>query len=133
MREHTKKRSSVRENLGILAMAIVGLGLAVVSDHWGMPQKWHAAVLGTVVPFGVAIMSLRARWSRWTFWEALTGCLVVHLALIWAFFQYALANISHLGTVYWFPVAFVEVFVLLAVLKRGEEKLSGKTEKYTLS
>jgi hypothetical protein len=133
LRERTKKRSSVRENLGILAIAIVGLGLAIVSDRFGMPQKWHAAVLGTVVPFGVAIMSLRGRWSRWTFWEALTGCLVVHLLLIWVFFQYALANVLRLGTVYWFPVALVAVFVLLVAVKRVEEKLTGKRERYKLS
>jgi hypothetical protein len=114
-------------------MAIVGLGLAIVSDRGGMPQKWHAAVLGTVVPFGVVLMSLRARWSKWTFWEALTGCLVAHLFVTWVFFQYVLANMSHFGTVYWFPVAFVEVFVLLVAVKRVEEKLTGKREAYKLS
>jgi hypothetical protein len=112
---------------------VVGLGLAVVSDRNGMPQKWHAAISGTVVPFGVAVMALRGRWSKWTFWEALTGCLVVHLFVIWVFFQYVLANILLLGTMYWFPVAFVEVFVLIVAVKKVEEQLTGKRETYKLS
>jgi hypothetical protein len=133
MKDHPKRRSSIRENLGILAIAVVGLAIATLMDHTGMPQKWHAAVVGTAVPFGVVIMSLRGRWSKWTFWEALTGCLLIHIFAIWIVFEYLLANVQYLGTLYWSPIAFVEVFVLLVAVKRVEEKLTGKREKYSLS
>jgi threonine/homoserine efflux transporter RhtA len=133
LRGHTTKRSSLREYLGILVMLLIALGLATLSDREGMPQKWHAAILGTVVPFGVAVMSLRRRWARRTFWTALLMCLAVHILLMWIFFERVLSNIQNFGTIYWFPVAFVETFVLLLVVKRVEEKLTGTRETYKLS
>ena len=113
--------------------AVVALALATIADRRGMPQKWHAAIVGTVVPFGVVVLSYRLRWRRWSFWASLAICLIVHTLAIWTIFQYALWDVHTLGTLVWTPVAFVEMFVLLVALKRIEDLLTGKRERVTLS
>ena len=133
LRKRIKRRSAIRENAGILLALLVVLGLAVVASRLGLPQKWHAAIIGTVVPFAMVIMGVRVAWSRWSFWASLVVCLALHIVAIWVFFQQVLSGIQNFGTVYWFPVAFVEGFVLVIIVKRVEEKLTGKDQYYKLS
>jgi ABC-type iron transport system FetAB permease component len=128
-----KKRVLTRENFGILVMALLALALATITDRRGMPHKWHAAILGTVIPFGVVVLSYPLRWSRWSFWVSLGICLIVHTLAIWIVFQHILSNIQNLGILLWLPIAFIEMFVLLVAVKRVEEKLTGKPERYTLA
>jgi hypothetical protein len=133
LRERIKKRSAIRETLSIIAMVAVALGIGIVFQRRGMPQKWHAAILGTIVPFGSVMMGVRVAWSRWSFWASLVVCLAFHVAAIWIFFHYVLASVQHFGTLYWFPVAFLEIFVLMIAVKRVEEKLTGKRQYYRWS
>lgn len=121
------------ENIGVFIAGLIVLGLLIVATQRGMPQKWHAAVIGTVAPFTLVVMGVRVAWSRWSFWAALAVCLAVHIAAIWLFFQYVLLNVQNFGTLYWFPVALVETFVLLIAVKKVEERLTGKRQYYKLS
>jgi hypothetical protein len=126
-------RSSTRENIGVFVAVLIALAFATMTDRIGMPHKWHVAILVTIAPFAVVVLSYRLRWSRWSFWMSLTLCLTVHIVAIWVFFQYVLINVRNLGMLLWFPVVFVEMFVLLVAVKRVEEKLTGKREKVKLS
>jgi ABC-type iron transport system FetAB permease component len=128
-----RKRLLSRENIGILIGLVISLVLAVIADRRGMPHKWHAAIFGTTVPFGVVVLSYPLRWSRWSFWVSLGICLIVHTLAMWIIFQHILSNIQNLGILLWLPVAFIEMFVLLVAVKRVEEKLTGKRETVRLS
>ncbi len=128
LRKRIRRRSSLRENLSLLLLVLVGLSIATITDRWGMPQKWHSAILETLVAFWAVMMSYRLRWSRWSFWAALSICFMVHAAAIWIFLQYILRNLDRIGTIFAFIPAFVEFFVLLIAVKRVEERLTGKHE-----
>lgn len=125
-----RKRLLRRENLALLIGVAIALALATFMDRRGMPHKWHTAILGTVVPFGVVIVTFPLRWKRWSFWAALAICLAVHTILIWIFFQYVLSNVRTFGLLLWFPVPFVEMFVLFVAVKRVEEKIMGKNKPW---
>jgi hypothetical protein len=112
---------------GVLAILAIR-----IMNHHGMQQKWHAAVFGTVVPFGVVITLFRNRWLRWSFWGALAICFGVHFIAIWLFFQYVLFKIQNFGFLIWLPIVFVEAFLLLVVVAKIEEKLTGNRERITL-
>lgn len=127
-----RKRLLTRENFGIVIGAFVALALVTITDRRGLPHKWHTAIFGTIVPFGFVMSRFRMRWNRLSFWAALTICLAIHTVAIWIFFQYVLLNAQTFGLLLWLPVAFVEGFVLLVVVKRVEEKLTGKNEGYKL-
>jgi len=111
--------------LGVCVFAVT-LIAASLTDRAGMPQRWHAAILGTLVPF-VAIISIkRTSWSRPTFWTTLGACFVVNLLLIWTFFEFALRNFTTFGWIWWVPVAFIETVVLLHFQPKLERKLRAK-------
>ncbi len=57
---------------------------------------------------------------------ALSICLAGHILAIWILFQFVLWNVRTLGMLIWYPIAFVEYFVLLVLVKKVEEKLPGK-------
>jgi hypothetical protein len=128
-----KKHASRRENLGLVVGLFVTLAAVIVMDRSGLPQKWHAAIFGTTLPFTFAVISYPSSWlTRWSFWAAVAICLAVHLVGIWIFFQYVLGNVQHFGWGLWLPVAAIESIVLLIVLKRIEDKLTGTHEIVTL-
>jgi small basic protein len=128
-----KKRTSVKENVILVLGILIGLAIVRMMDKSGMPQKWHAAVFGTIVPFGAVIASYQMRWSRWSFWLSVFFCLIIHTCLIWIFFQDTLSNSRHLGLLYWTPIALFEAFALLIAVSKIEEKLTGKKESIKIS
>jgi hypothetical protein len=102
-------------------------------DRSHLPQKWHAAGFGTLLPFFFAIYSYPSTWlKRWSFWTSLAICLTIHTVVIWIFFQYVLADVYHLGWALWFPVAVLESVALLIAIKKIEDKLTGKREAVKL-
>jgi hypothetical protein len=121
-----RKRSAFWENGLILLGALVALVIVRIADKSGMPKRWHAAVLGTIVPFLTVVWFYRARWSRWSLWAALTVCLLIHLSATWILFQFIMANVQNIGLLLWFPVAFVESFALLLVVTAVENLFLGK-------
>lgn len=133
MRKSVRLRSSTWDNIIILVAALLALATAEMMDRHGMPQKWHAAIVGSFLPFAVAIMSYRRWWLRWFFWVSLAICFAIHSVLISIVFQYAMANARTLGIAVWLPVAFVETFILLVAVKKIAEKITGKHESVKLS
>jgi hypothetical protein len=112
---------------------VIALIIGEVMDRNGMPQKWHAAIVGSLLPFAVAIISYRRWWLRWSFWASLTICAVIHVIAVWFLFQYVFANIKNMGIVVWAPIAFVETFVLLVAVKKVAEQMTGRHESVRLS
>jgi hypothetical protein len=108
--------------LGICVF-VVTLGAATMTDRIGMPQKWHAAILATLVPFAAMVSIKRTSWSRPTFWATLIACFAVNLLLIWIFFEFVLWKVTTFGWIWWVPVAFMETVILLHFQPKLERKL----------
>jgi len=133
MSNPARMRQSTWDNIIIAISAAIVLMVAVTMDSWGMPQKWDAAIFGNLLPFAVTITGYRRWWARTVFWAALGICFVVHTAAIWFVFQYVLARTQTVGIIQWFPVAFVDTFVLIMVVKKVVEKITGKRQKVKFS
>jgi protein-S-isoprenylcysteine O-methyltransferase Ste14 len=91
-----------------------------------MPQKWHAAIFGALVPFATVVSIKRTSWMRWTFWTTLAACFVVNLLLLWIFFEFFLRNVTTFGWIWWVPVAFVEAVFLLHFQPKLERQMRKK-------
>jgi hypothetical protein len=124
-----RKRSSLAENVLILLGVVIAVEAVRVADNHGVPQKWHAAVLGTLVPFLSMVWFYRMRWSRWSFWASLSICLAVHVAATWIFFQYVLLNVQHVALLVCYPIVLIEVFVLAVVVQRLDDKFAGRVRR----
>jgi|SRR5579859_767221 len=125
-----KKHSSPTDNWAIFFAVLITLGAVIFLDYQGMPQKWHAAILGTVGPFGVVVTTYRLRWRCWWFWTSFAICLVFHCLAMWIVFQYLLANVQSFGMIFWFPMAFIEMFILLFAVAKLNQKFSGEQRPY---
>jgi hypothetical protein len=123
-----RPHSSASDKIVLVIVALATLGLGLLAARHDMPQKWHAAILGTVVPFGGAIGALHRHWSLWSFWVSTLICLAMHSVLIWVFFQYVLSGVQTMGMVMWLPIAFLEGFVLLVAITRLEQELGKHAE-----
>lgn len=123
------KRLLTRENLGgLLILCLVTVSTIVMVDLHAA-QKWHAAGVGTILPFIFVIFSYPSRWlRRWSFWVSLAICLVIHVAAIWIVFQYILGSVQRLGILIWFPVAILESLFLVFVVKIIENKITGRVD-----
>jgi len=121
-----------KENLSVALGVTITLVLAVEAYRLGLPKKWETAIYGTTVPFAFVTASYPLRWRRWSFWAAFTICLAVHVAVIWGFFEYVVGGIVP-GWLLWTPIAFVEAFALLVVVRRVENKITGKHEAIRIS
>ena len=126
MSKPARMRTSTWENIIFVIAAAIALMVAVIMDKKGMPQKWHAAIVGDILPFAVVIMNFRRWWSRGVFWAFLGMGFVAHTAAIWATFQYALAFTQILGIIVWVPIAFLDTLVLYVVVKKVVERFTVK-------
>ncbi|GAC1662811.1 MAG: hypothetical protein NVS9B4_16890 [Candidatus Acidiferrum sp.] len=127
------KRASAIENAFVVIIGVLSLVAVVVMDNHGAPRRWHAAIGATLIPFGFVVYAYRRRLLRWSFWPSFAACLLVHGVLIFICFQYILRDVEYVSILIWFPVAFVEAWLLLIAMKRVEEKLTGKHETIKLS
>jgi hypothetical protein len=109
-----------------ISVCVVTLAAAIIADRAGMPQKWHAAIFGALVPFATVVSIKRTSWLRSTFWTTLGACFAVNLLLIWIFFEFVLRNVTTFGWIWWVPVAFIETFVILHFQSLIERKLRAK-------
>src|SRR5207245_4091788 len=132
-RKMIRRRTSLWENTFVILVAALGFAAVVMADTRGMPRKWHAAIFGTLIPFGFVIYANRRRLLRWSFWASLVVCFGLHFTAIWIFFQFVLINIQTVSIWLWFPVAFAEAWLLLIVVKRIEEKFTGQRETIRLT
>jgi hypothetical protein len=115
-------RGSWTENLIVGAMALLALGMVIATDRLGLPQKWHAAIVGTFVTFGGIALCFPRLWRRSFFWLLMTACFAVHSLLIVFLFAVILADVKFIGTLAWFPVAFAEGIVVLGVITKFSKK-----------
>lgn len=121
-------RSAVADTIVLVVVALATLGLAMLAQQYDMPQKWDAAIFGTLVPFAGVIGGLRRRWSLWSFWASTLICFVIHCVLIWIIFQYVLSDVQKMAIAVWLPIAFVELFVLLVPITALERVLRKHTQ-----
>ena len=133
MKNIAKVRLRSSEKLILAVAALIALALAEVASRRGMPQRWDVAIAGTVVPFGVALMNFRRLWSRISFWISFLICLAAHTFVIWVVFQRLLASIQRMGIIFWVPIMFIELFVLIVVIARIYRMLSGDHGQIKLS
>lgn len=56
-----KRRGGGWQTVYVVSTAVVGFVVVVLMDQAGMPHRWRAAVLGTVLPFGFVILGFRQR------------------------------------------------------------------------
>jgi hypothetical protein len=117
------KRAS-RQNLILLIGVMITAAMAQASYYFHLPQKWHAAIIGTVVPFAVLLQIKLPKWSDPKYWTAFTVLLCTHLLVMFWIFQIVLAKVDHFGWLAWAPIALAEPFLLLSLMKRLEEFLS---------
>jgi hypothetical protein len=126
-------KQNTRDNVLVFLGALLALALALIAERIGLPQKWHAAIFATIVPFGVVTAMYSVRWRRWSFWVALAMCFSIHIFLIWIFFQHVISNVQTMGVAFWFPVAFVETFVVIILVRKIERGLTGEKGKHMMS
>jgi len=118
-----KNRTAVSDDM--ISWIVAGLALAavIVLNSYGLPQKWHAAVMWTGVAFAPPTIVRRKRWGSWSFWAKWTICLSLHLLFMWFVFALLLARLRVLGMLYVVPFGAVESFVLLAVFSKRRPAL----------
>jgi hypothetical protein len=84
MQERLMNRTA---NLAIWMMVVVVFALIVMMDRAGMPQKWHAAMVGTGVTFGGVATAYQRKWRYRRFWISLGFCFLGHVLLMWIVFE----------------------------------------------
>jgi hypothetical protein len=109
-----------------ICVFVAAFAAARMTDRAGMPQKWHAAILGTLLPFAAIVSIKRTSWSRPTFWTTLGGCFALNLLLIVIFFEFVLRDVTIFGWIWWVPIAFIETVALLHFQPRLERNLRAK-------
>jgi hypothetical protein len=116
-------KSRTAENIYVGILALAALAVVVITDHLGMPQKWHAVVVGTAIAFGGCAWVFRQRWSKQQFWLAVAICFVIHLFGIWIVFGELLKDVKTFGILLWAPFAFAEGVLLLALVPALQRKI----------
>jgi hypothetical protein len=85
--EDKKQRTPTGEKVALGIVGLLGFFGAVFLDRNGLPQKWQAAIYGTIPPFALVIVSYRLGWRRWSFWASLGICVAIHTMAIFLYFQ----------------------------------------------
>lgn len=107
---------------------VFGMSVIIYLDSHGYPRRMGTAVFGMIGPFVPVALAFRRRWDKFSFWKSFLLCFLMHAILLWVLFMYVFGRGWAPGWGLWSPVAFVEVFVLLAVVKRVEDLITGKRE-----
>jgi hypothetical protein len=115
------------ENTVIVVVSVGAAAVALIMDAAGMPHKWHTAIFGTLVPFTTVLLLRRKSWARQTFWLSLWFLLALHIGFICVVFGIVLRRVITLGLLWWLPIAFLEVFILLDLLRRLEKWLRSRS------
>lgn len=117
-----KKQTVVSDDAASWIGVALALAAAIVFGRYGMPQKWHAAIMWTVVAFGPPTVIRRKRWESPSFWGLWVLFLALHLLIMWVVFYYLLARVSVFGTLYVVPFAAIEAFLLLVLFSREQAR-----------
>lgn len=115
----TVRKRNLISNDGVIWVAVAVTLLAVVIvNHYGMPQKWHAAIMWTGVAFVPPTITRRKRWKSWSFWALWAVCITLHLLLMWLIFELLLGKFVVIGMLYVVPFGAIEAFFLLIVFSK---------------
>ena len=128
-----RKGVSFGQNALLLLIGAFAYILAGALREHGIEQRWGTAILGTLIPFGLVIYLSRKRQLRWAFCVSLAICLFLHSIAMFFVFRYVLTNFDRFSPLLWLPFMLIETVMLLIVVKRIEELLTGKREKIKLS
>lgn len=109
-----------------ICLFVATFAAATMTDRAGMPQRWHAAIVGILLPFSSIISIKRTSWPRPTFWTSLGGCLVLNFLLIASFFEFVLRSVRVFGWIWWVPVAFVQTLGMLYLQPKLERTLRAR-------
>ena len=131
-RNKIRRRDAITNWTITLVAVVLSFVVYVATDSRGISRKWITAIMGTVFPFCFVIYAFRSWLLRWSFWVAFAICFSVHSVAVWAFFQYVLAGFQTFSIWFLFPVMLIESLVLLVVIKRIAEKLTGQHETMRL-
>jgi len=128
-----KRRTSFREAIVLILTGVFAFVLAGSFSQRGIAQKWATAVIATVIVFGFVAYARRQSFLRWSFWASFSICFVIHVVLVVFLFRLVLSKIERFSILFWYPVMLIEVVILFVVIKKLEEKLTGKREIVKLS
>lgn len=92
------------------------LVIAHLTNRAGLSQKWHPALVGTVIPFQIVLSMYRRRWASATFWFSVAIVFAVHCAFLWFALFILLVNQAYVGIFMWLPITVLEYFVILAAI-----------------
>jgi len=109
-----------------ICLVVATFAAVTMTDRAGMPQRWHAAIVGILLPFASIISIKRTSWPRPTFWTSLGGCFVLNFLLIASFFEFVLRGVRVFGWIWWVPVAFVQTLGMLYLQPKLERTLRAR-------
>src|SRR6266404_7129984 len=113
-----KRRTSFGEYVLLLLTGVFAFMTAGELHNRGIPHKWAAAIMGTLVTFGFVVYVCRRMLNRWAFWAAISICLGAHIIVTWIFLQYVLYGVDRFSISFWYPIMLGEIFALLIAVKR---------------
>jgi hypothetical protein len=102
--------------LGWIGIA-VALAASIILDKDGQPNKWHPAIMWTVVAFYGLLLFGRKKWRTVRFWCFWLASLALHVFAMWFIFGRLLPRLV-LGTLFVVPLAFVETILLTGLFFR---------------
>jgi hypothetical protein len=94
----------------------------------GIPEKWATALMGSLLTFGGVLYAFRTHLKRWSFWLSFLIAVAAHVAATFVLMSYIFRGVQRISIFLWYPGAFAEAILLLIVVKRIEEKFTGKHE-----
>jgi len=123
-----RKRNRLWDVAIFIVTVIFSFFLAGDLHQHGIAQKWGTPIVGTLLTFGMVIYAFRSHLIRGSFWISLLPCIGLHAGLMWFIFGYLLSDHSRFPPLLWLPFILVEIVVLLVLVKRIEESITGKHE-----
>jgi len=115
-------KHSLSDNVLSWIAVVFALVAAIILDENGTTNKWHAAIIWTVVTFYTVLILGRRKWKSWRFWVLYAFFVVAHTFTMWVLFAMLLPRLL-LGILYVFPPAFVESILIVGLISKVETKI----------
>jgi hypothetical protein len=93
-----------------------------------IPEKWATALMGSLLTFGGVLYAFRTHVKRWSFWLSFLIAVAAHVAATFVLVNYVFRDVQRISILLWYPGAIAEAILFLIVVKRIEEKFTGKHE-----
>jgi hypothetical protein len=115
-----------KDSLVLVVIALMALAISIAGDQQGVSQKWNVGLGTTFLVFGIVIKQFPGDLKRPLFWLLICILLVFHFAVLWVILEIALSRVSHVGTLMWSPVAFVQGMILFFLISAVKQKFFRK-------